>query len=153
MSDPWPDGFDEETPESRWGNPERELPRVPEPPAPPDTAENEAPAAVAAAFWGVVLLVNVGLFAVALGPMLIFFRGQWDWGGGLLVFGALALGHAYRRYRRFRREQDAEEVAAEADGDGADRREGDAAVSDDREATLADGDADAGDGGGAGDVD
>lgn len=118
MSDLWPDEPDEETPEDRWGDPERDLPRAPEAPTVPDPSGNDVPPDVAAAFWGAVVLVNVGLFAVALGPMLIFFRGQWEWGGGLFTVGALALAHAYQRYRRFRTERD-------ADGDGSRGGDGD----------------------------
>ncbi|MFC4358788.1 hypothetical protein ACFO0N_12625 [Halobium salinum] len=115
MFDPAPDEPDEWSAEKRWGDPERDLPKVPEAPSTRDTSENEVSADVAATFWGVVFIVNIGLFAVALGPMLVFFNGQWEWGGGLFAFGVLALGHAYSRYRTFKRDQEAKE--REGDGD------------------------------------
>lgn len=145
MFDPAPDEPDEWLPEDRWGDPERDLPRVPKAPSTRDTTENEVSAEVATAFWGVVLIVNIGLFAAALGPMLVFFNGQWELGGGLTVFGLLALGHAYSRYRTFKHEQDAKTtetttesaaaVATESDG-------GDAAAADEDDSDSGAGDDD-----------
>lgn len=115
----WPDEPRESDPSDRWGDPERDLTNVPEAPAPPDPSKNDVPADVARSFWGVVLLANVGLFAVCLGPMLAFFRGQWTLGGVLVVFGLLTFVHGYRVYRGFRQRHPAaggDDESTDADG-------------------------------------
>jgi hypothetical protein len=53
------------------------------------------------AFWSAVVLANLGLFAVALGLMLAYFRAQLLVGGALVVAGAGALGHTYRIHRDY----------------------------------------------------
>jgi len=88
-------------PEDRWPDPEQELPNVPEAPSPP--SESEAPTEVAAAFWKSVLVVNYALAAVALGPMLAYFRGRTLLGAGVFLSGLFAVGYAYLIYRTFRR--------------------------------------------------
>lgn len=99
----WPDEPNEPDPGERWGDPERDLPRIPSAPTPPDPSENEVSGEVARAFWAAVVLVNVGLFALSLGPLLAVFRGRWALGTGLFALGCLSIVHAYRVYRRFRR--------------------------------------------------
>ena len=76
--------------------PEVEIPSV----VIPD--ESAASTEVARAFWIVVLLLNVGIFAVSLGLLLAAFRGQYRIGAALALVGAHALARAYHRYRRFR---------------------------------------------------
>lgn len=53
-------------------------------------------------FWSIVLIVNGAVLAVSLGPMLIYFRGMWTWGGGLVILGVIGFLSAYLRYRRYR---------------------------------------------------
>ncbi|AXR77168.1 DUF7322 domain-containing protein [Natrarchaeobaculum sulfurireducens] len=65
----------------------------------------EIPRATLLAFIVVGVLVHAGLFAAALGLMLVGFRGQWLIGGGLAAGGFLALFGAIVQYRRFRRAQ------------------------------------------------
>ena len=62
----------------------------------------EIPRQTLLAFIVVGVLVHAGLFAAALGLMLVGFRGQWLVGGGLAVGGVLALAIAVVRYRRYR---------------------------------------------------
>ncbi|SFC55070.1 hypothetical protein SAMN05444422_11067 [Halobiforma haloterrestris] len=57
------------------------------------------------AFVTVGVLVHAGVFAVALGPMLIGFRGQWIVGGTLTAGGVLALVLSVAVYRRYRARQ------------------------------------------------
>ncbi|MGM0591998.1 MAG: DUF7322 domain-containing protein [Halobacteriota archaeon] len=98
--DEWPDEPDEPNPEDRWGNPEKDLvdvPKAPEPPEPSGTVTND----VAVAFWGAVISANIAVAGLGIGPMLIFFRGDWDLGLGLVAAGALSLLFTYRRYRAF----------------------------------------------------
>lgn len=64
----------------------------------PDDAD--APAELQRAFWTLVGVFNAGLLALALGVMLVGFRGWYVRGGALAGFGALALAYGYWRYRR-----------------------------------------------------
>lgn len=107
--DDWPDEPEEFDPDSLGPD----VPRVER------TAEltrkgADAPEEVQNAFWAAVLFANVGLMGVSLGAMLVFFRGDWVFGGGGLLVGTFALLMTYQRYRRFmNREQD-----PDGDGDG-----------------------------------
>lgn len=47
-----------------------------------------------------VLLLNLGLLAIALGLMLLYFRWWVDMGSGLIVVGLLAFLETVRRYRQ-----------------------------------------------------
>lgn len=62
----------------------------------------DAPVELHRAFWGLVAVFNVALFAIALGVMLIGFRGQWDLGGSLLGAGLVLFAYGVYRYRRYR---------------------------------------------------
>ena len=66
-----------------------------------DTDESDAPKTVVRTFWAVVIVVNVAVFFVALGPMLIFFLGEYRYGLVLIAAGIVLFGFAYVRYRRF----------------------------------------------------
>lgn len=69
------------------------------------------------AFWGAVVVVNVGVFLVSVGPMLVYFRGQTVLGGGMVLAGLGAFVHAYVIYRRYRSRGDAD-ASGSADGVG-----------------------------------
>lgn len=69
------------------------------------------------AFWGAVVMVNVGLFCVAIGPMLVYFRDQVAVGGGLVLVGLVAFAQAYRTYRNYVDGED-EERDEDPDADG-----------------------------------
>ncbi|WP_435144316.1 DUF7322 domain-containing protein [Halobaculum sp. P14] len=122
--------------EERWGNPEEDL--APETETPevrnpadglPDPADVDQ--AVQSAFWAAVVYANVALFGVALGAMLVGFRGDWAAGGAAILVGLLAAGRVYQTYRAFRDRDDAEngdDVAEDSDGENpADADEDDAA--------------------------
>lgn len=103
-----------------------EPPAAPEPPSVPDPSENlrdgDVPQYVSAYFWRTVLIVDYAIAAVAIGPMLAYFRGDVQLGAGVTASGLLAFGYAYVLYRGFQRASDAhddEDDAAEAD-DGED---------------------------------
>jgi hypothetical protein len=71
-------------------------------------------------FWGLVVTLNLALFATSLGLMLAYFRGQLRLGGGLFVLGVLALAYSYYKYRRYRNRND------DSDGeDGSDSEDSD----------------------------
>lgn len=64
-----------------------------------------------------VLYANVALLGVALGLMLIGFRGEWRWGGLSVVVGVLAGIRVYQTYRGFEQWRE-ERDASEDEGDG-----------------------------------
>lgn len=76
--------------------------------------ESEAPPELRATFWTLVVLFNIAILAIAVGAMLLGFRGQWTPGGPLLVAGILAFAFGVYRVRNVqnRLERD-EESAAE----------------------------------------
>lgn len=100
IGDPWPEEPDEPLVD-RYDEPDTEP--DPEPdldeltPDVPD--ESEADPELFRTFWSLVATINLGLFAAALGLMLIGFRGQWQTGGAVFLLGAGALAWAYYRYR------------------------------------------------------
>jgi hypothetical protein len=108
--DPWPDEPEEPNPESEWGNPERDLPRVPT----PSVDEADVDPEILETFWRSVVLANVALFGLALGPMLVYFRGQWLWGAAAVALGAVTGVRVYHHYRAFQRRH--------VDGDGTSER-------------------------------
>lgn len=69
-------------------------------PQPPDFSGNDVPDELARSFWKLVMVFNLALFALALGPMLIFFRGEWTNGTAVFALGLAAFVYGYRRYQR-----------------------------------------------------
>lgn len=93
FDDPWPEEPDD--PYGDLGDPESQFGLT----IPDGT---DAPRALRRAFWGLVAVFNVAIFAIALGALLIAFRGQWDLGGSLLASGLVVFGYGVYRYRRYR---------------------------------------------------
>lgn len=111
--DPWPDEPKETNPEDRWGNPERELVENITIDAEPEFSGDEVPTEAVSAdgsrqFWASVVLANIAVFALSLGPMLIYFRGQWTLGLGLVVGGVVVVGRIYSLFREFKDKSDEE---------------------------------------------
>jgi hypothetical protein len=104
--DHWPDEPQEENPESRWGNPEDELVKVPSVDVPNAEmgANVEADPELAKTFWVSVFFANVALGGISLGLMLLYFRGMWIVGGGAFLVGVFALVRVYTFYRAFERD-------------------------------------------------
>ena len=74
-------------------------PDVPEAPIPPDgTGDRE----VAALFWKLVVVFNVALLALSVGPMLAYFEGQVELGIQIFLIGLIAFGYGTVRYVQFR---------------------------------------------------
>ena len=102
MPDDLPDGSteqyepDEPDPETKYAP---DVPSV----SIPDASDADVPPELARAFWSVVIAVNIGLLAVSLGAMFIYFRGQWRLGGGAVVLGVGMLCSAYFKYWRYQR--------------------------------------------------
>ncbi|XVH30765.1 DUF7322 domain-containing protein [Haloferacaceae archaeon DSL9] len=116
-------------PESRWGNPERDLVDIPEAPTVQSfEAESRSDDELAAnletvdsdllnTFVVAVVLTNLGVFAVSLGAMLWYFRGNVQLGVGLILVGTFSLLRVAQKYRAFRRQRDAADGDGESDAD------------------------------------
>ena len=75
-------------------------PDVPEAPSAPDgTGDSE----VAALFWKLVVVFNVALLALSVGPMLAYFEGQVERGLQIFLVGVIAFAYGTFRYVQFRR--------------------------------------------------
>jgi len=128
-SDTWPDEPDEPDPESRWGNPEEDLVSIPsvEGPAAVDSGEPgagvEIDSEVARLFWVSVVYANVALGGVAIGLLLVIFRGQWTIGGGAVAIGCVALYRTYDLYQTYQAEVVESDDPADSGGDAADTSE------------------------------
>ncbi|SEO87627.1 hypothetical protein SAMN05216388_102182 [Halorientalis persicus] len=69
-------------------------------PEPPDPDAADVPEGLAGSFWKLVAIFNLALFAVALGPMLAVFRGEWVNGGAVFFMGVAVFFYGYVRYQR-----------------------------------------------------
>ncbi len=78
-------------------------PDPPEPPKPPEVPDpSEAPKELRRDFWKLVLIFNVAVFGVSVGPIVGGFTGNWRAGGALFVVGLVALVRGLYRYRAVR---------------------------------------------------
>ncbi len=93
--DPWPDEPEEFDPESLGPDP----PTVEQPDA---AAMEDVSEDAARLFFGAVVMANVALFALSLGAMLVYFRGDWELGGAALAVGAVATLFLGRFYWQFK---------------------------------------------------
>lgn len=110
--EPWPEEPDEFDPGSLGPGPTGD-----------DGVDRDVDSRTFRSFWSAVLLADVGLFGVVIGPMIWYFRGQMLLGGGMFLVGAIALARTYRIQRNYRRDRaDADEspaaVAQDTDGRG-----------------------------------
>jgi hypothetical protein len=103
LPDPEPD---EPHPESDLPDPESELPSVPSPPSPPSTPpESDVSTDLLKEFWALVLLANVALLGLTVGPMALYFLPEPRVGTALLAVGVFAAGAGVRRYRAVQAER------------------------------------------------
>jgi len=102
--EPWPDEPDDPgSPDNVEPDPLEDIgPDVPEVdiPQPPDKSEVDAPANLIHSFWKLVAVFNLALFAASLGPMLVFFRGEWTNGTAVFLLGVACFAYGYVRYKR-----------------------------------------------------
>ncbi|QLH84505.1 DUF7322 domain-containing protein [Halosimplex pelagicum] len=63
-------------------------------------------------FWRLVVVFDVALLALSLGPMFVYFRGDWETGGPLFALGAISFAYGVLTYRRYRADDDAGEPDA-----------------------------------------
>lgn len=66
-----------------------------------DFEDVDVPEGLARMFWGLVATINVGLFAAAIGLLLVVFEGDWRRGGAAFVLGVVTLVYAYYKYQHF----------------------------------------------------
>ncbi|PSP93226.1 hypothetical protein BRC91_10440 [Halobacteriales archaeon QS_4_62_28] len=76
----------------------------PEIPTPPDPGEGDSE--VVGLFWKLVVVFNVAILGLSVGPMIVFFLGDWDLGLQVFAVGALAFAYGTARYYQFRRDRD-----------------------------------------------
>lgn len=121
--DPWPDEPDEFDPDSLG-------PETPD--VEPEVASSFEAAAdvdedIFRAFWGAVVFLNVGVAALSVGAMLVYFRGDWATGGPAMAIGLVAVafvGRFYLTYLSARENEDTDgagdvtSTADDAPGDG-----------------------------------
>jgi hypothetical protein len=115
-SDPEPPSIGPDAPEVEI--PEVEIPEVDIPGAGEPAEVGEVDADTAKGFWRLVLVFDVALLALALGPMFVYFRGDMRRGGMLVAFGVVVFLYGVARYREFRAEGENRDDAAEGGGDG-----------------------------------
>lgn len=67
---------------------------------------SDAPTGLRTSFWAVVLLFNIALLLLSVGPMFALMLGRWRTGGVLFAVGAITFGFGARRVRQIRNERD-----------------------------------------------
>jgi hypothetical protein len=93
--------------------PEVDVPEV-EIPGSGDAADvGDVDVDTAKGFWRLVLIFDVALLALALGPMFVYFQGDLRRGGMLVAFGVVVFLYGVARYREFRAEGENRDDAAE----------------------------------------
>lgn len=95
----WRDDPDPDPPSLGPGAPEVDVPAV----ETSDSLLGGADSELARTFWRLVVVIDVGLLAVALGPMFVYFEGDWGRGMALFGFGVAVLVYGVIRYRRYHR--------------------------------------------------
>ena len=95
-------------------------PSIPEAPSAPEPPRDGSASQVSGLFWKLVVVFNVALFGLSVGPMLIYFEGQVDRGTQVFLVGAIAFGYGYFRYRRFMNSREEGDDSSDGDGDGSD---------------------------------
>ncbi|MBB6645820.1 DUF7322 domain-containing protein [Halobellus ruber] len=116
--DEWPDEPDEPDPEARWDSPEDDLVSIPSVEDGDPDAEGagiEVDGEVAKFFWVSVIYANVALGGVAVGLLLVGFRGRVTVGAIAVAVGLLALYRTYDVYRRYREHVGESNEAGEAE--------------------------------------
>lgn len=100
--EPWPDEPDDGWPDE----PEEFDPESlgPEIPSPSNSGSSDNPEAVEL-FAKLVVVFNVAVLALAVGPMFIFFQGQVELGLQIFLFGVLIFAYGTYRYYQFRTDE------------------------------------------------
>lgn len=97
FADPWPEEPADPFPE--YSEPDlEELSDSSDPPA-----SSEVPPDIQRGVWGLVAVFRIGLFALALGPMMMLFRGEWNYGGLIAGIGVVTCAYGVHRYFVYQR--------------------------------------------------
>ncbi|MEF8829769.1 MAG: hypothetical protein V5A49_12085 [Haloarcula sp.] len=83
-------------------------------PSPPKPTSGDFESDAAGLFVKLVIVFNIALLALSLGPMLAYFEGRVDLGTRVFLVGLIAFGYGTFRYIQFKRERESETD----DGDG-----------------------------------
>jgi hypothetical protein len=78
----------------------------PEIPTPPEPTAGDADSESVRLFWKLVLVFNVAVFGLSVGPMIGVFLDNWDLGLQVFAVGALAAAYGLVRYYGFRRDRE-----------------------------------------------
>jgi len=101
----WQEDPEPDPPSLGPGVPSVDVPEVEIPGTDSETGDTAVDAEVdvdtAKGFWRLVLIFDIALLALALGPMFVYFQNDWRRGGMLLAFGVLAFLYGVARYREF----------------------------------------------------
>lgn len=97
----------------------------PDPPSPPEPhdptaslpAENDVEGELLQSFWALVLMANVAVLGLAVGPMVLVFESDRQLGFGLIAVGLLAALVGARRYRQVEAATGDDATSGGADGD------------------------------------
>lgn len=111
-----PDSASPAEPETGWPNePDEFSPDDvgPTAPSPPSLDEVDDPS-VASLFWKLVVVFDVAILALALGPLLVYFRGWESRGVEVFLLGVVAFAYGTYRYRRYQSTSD-DESPSDAD--------------------------------------
>lgn len=88
------------------------------PPTPDATSgEIDLDSDVARLFVKLVVVFNVALLALSLGPMFAYFRGQVDLGIRIFLVGVIAFAYGTFKYVQFTRRRDDDDTDADVDTD------------------------------------
>ena len=86
----------------------------PEIPQAPELKPGDADSEVVGLFWKLVIVFNVALLGLSVGPMIGFFEGDWDFGLQVFAVGAIAFAYGMVRYYQFMNGRDSEDDEDEA---------------------------------------
>lgn len=128
----WTEDPEPDPPSLGPGPPEVDVPEV----ETSDALAGDVDPELARTFWRLVLVLDVGLLAVALGAMFVYFRGNWERGLALAGFGVAVLAYGAVQYRRYRADDAA--AAASRDPDGPDDPDAPEAGTDSPESAVED---------------
>jgi hypothetical protein len=95
-------------------------PSIPEAPSAPKPPRDGSASEISGLFWKLVIVFNVALFGLSVGPMIIYFEGQTDRGVQVFLVGAIAFAYGYFRYRQFMNDREDEDDGDEDTDDDSD---------------------------------
>jgi hypothetical protein len=77
-------------------------PDIPDPPDPPTGAQNSE---VTTLFWKLVVVFNIAILGLSVGPMFVYFESETQLGLRITVVGGVLFAYGLARYILFRRQR------------------------------------------------